>query len=119
MTDCLTGSDLQVLGKGVIQDFERRVAAIPKDLCGPFHTEAVRLEADLLGIYRVAVVVARKTDDLESIASVWGVMVMFCDDAAKGLIDLVNQHPHCGANVYYDRVLDLRNKCHRLQQIHS
>lgn len=119
MNSCLAESDLQDLGNEMLAGFERRVAAIPSDLCAPFHTEARQLETELLSIYKFVALCARKADDLAQIARAWALMVHVCDESAKCLNHLLQQHPACGADTYYDRVLDLRNKCQRLQQMHS
>jgi hypothetical protein len=119
MKSCLAESDLQNLGNEMLQGFDRRVAAIPKDLCAPFHSEARQLETELLTIYKFVALAARREEDLSQVARAWGMMVTVCDQSAKHLNVLVEQHPYCGADAYYDRVLDLRNKCHRLQQMHS
>ena len=119
MKSCLAESDLQNLGDEMLQGFERRVAAIPKDLCAPVHSEARQLETELLTIYKFVALAARREEDLSQIAKAWDMMVKVCDESAKRLNDLVKQHPYCGANAYYDRVLDLRNKCQRLQTMHS
>jgi hypothetical protein len=119
MDNCLTGSDFKELGDSMILDFDRRIANIPSELCGPFHHEASRLEDGLLNIYKVMVLHVRRLDDLERIAEAWSVMVMVCDEAARKLHSLQEAHPHCGAQYYYDRVLDLRNKCQRIQMMHT
>ena len=46
-------------------------------------------------------------------------MVEMCDEFLRRLSGLKERHPYCGAEIYYDRVLDLRNKCKRLQEMHS
>ena len=72
-----------------------------------------------LSIYKFAALSARKETDLGLIATTWAMVVKVCDESAKRLNVLVKQHPDCGADAYCDRVLDLRNKCQRLQQMHS
>ena len=119
MNSCLAESDLRNLGDEMLANFERRVAAIPADLCAPFHTEARQLETELLIIYKFVALAARREEDLNQIAKGWQLMVTVCDESAKRLNILMQQHPYCGADAYYDRVLDLRNKCQRLQQMHS
>ncbi|MGH7952524.1 MAG: hypothetical protein ACREFE_11485, partial [Limisphaerales bacterium] len=119
MNSCFAESDLQNLGNEMLESFVRRVAAIPGNLCAPFHSEARQLETELLTIYKFVALSARRTEDLAQIAKSWGMMVKVCDESAQKLNALVQQHPYCGANSYYDRVLDLRNKCLRLQQMHS
>jgi hypothetical protein len=119
MDNCLTGNDFRELGDSVMLDFDRRIAKIPADLCGPFHNAASGLEEGLLNIYKVIVLHVRHLDDLERVAEAWGLMVLVCDEAAKKLHLLHETHPYCGAQYYYDRVLDLRNKCQRIQKMHS
>ena len=103
----------------MLSDFERRIASIPQDLCEPFHAEARQLVTELMAIYKMVVLCVRQQENLEEVAISWSVMVEICDAFAKQLNNLSEQHPYCGADAYYDRVLDLRNKCERLQQLHS
>jgi len=119
LTDCLAESDLQEIGKSTIADFDRRVASLPAALCAPFHEEARQLEAEVLTIYKFVVMAVRRDEDLNRVAKLWGAMVQVCDIAALSLRTLVEKHPHCGADIYYDRLLDLRNKCQRLQTLHA
>jgi hypothetical protein len=119
MSSCLTSLELKELGNSKIQAFDRRVASIPHDLCAPFHQEARQLETELLTIYGFVVMSVRKEEDLKVIADAWGSMVAMCDAFAVRLASLVQKHPYCGAATYYDSVLDLRNKCNRLRQMHS
>ena len=103
----------------MVEDFDRRISQIPSDLCSPFHAEAGRLEIQLLTIYQMVATIARKLDDLSEIASLWGSLVDICDIFAGKLEVLHTEHPYCGADSYYDKVLDLRNKCQRLQKMHQ
>jgi hypothetical protein len=119
MKECLTDADLQELSKGSLASFDQRVAAIPRELCAPFHDEARQLEAELLTVYRVVVLCTKREEDLTHVAKWWAAMVQVCDDFAARLSRLVETHPACGAEQYYDRVLELRSKCLRLQKMHS
>jgi hypothetical protein len=103
----------------MITGFELRVASIPQDMCAPFHQEARQLEVELLTIYKMVALCVKKDEDLGMVSKRWGAVVQMCDNSAKQLFQLTQKHPYCGAAVYYDRVLDLRNKCFRLQQMHS
>jgi hypothetical protein len=78
----------------------------------------MRLEDELIRIYKMVVFCVKEETDLEKVASLWGFMVGMCDFFAERLAKLKKAHPACGADSYYDRILDLRNKCHRLQQMH-
>ncbi|MBI4026354.1 MAG: hypothetical protein HY360_15320 [Verrucomicrobia bacterium] len=118
MTHCLADIDLLEVSKEGLASFERRIAAIPPDLCAPFHEEARQLETELLTAYRFVVLAAKKEDELDKVARWWAVMVQVCDEYAKRLNQLTRSHPTCGAELYYDHVLDLRSKCLRLQKMH-
>src|SRR5437763_16635138 len=118
MNECLSESDLLELSQGSLASFEQRLAAIPKDLCAPFHEEARQLETELLTVYRVVVLCTRREEDLERVSKWWETMVRVCDQFAVRLNGLVEAHPACGTEHYYDRVLELRSKCLRLQKMH-
>src|SRR5881296_716417 len=117
MKECLNDADLLALLEGSLASFEQRVASIPKDLCAPFHEEARQLETELVTVYRVVVLCTRKEEDLDRVAQWWAMMVRVCDAFAGRLNRLVQEHPLCGAGQYYDRVLELRSKCLRLQKM--
>lgn len=119
MSHCLSEADLRQLGESAIADYERRIALIPPDLSGPFNTEAMRLEDQLIGLYKMVVFCVKQEEDLSRVASLWAFMVGMCDHFAASLAKLKHDHPACGANAYYDRILDLRNKCQRLREMHD
>jgi len=119
MNASLEETDLQLLASESLAGFEQRVAAIPRDLSAPFHAEARRLEAELLTVYRVVALCTKREDDLAKVAHWWGAMVQVCDSFAQRLSKLVADHPAAGADAYYDRVLELRSKCLRLQKMHA
>ncbi len=119
MTECLTESDLKDLAESTLAAFEQEVATLPQEVSVPFNEAAARLEAQLLTIYKFVVQFVRREEDLEKVAGWWGTMVSQCDEFAKRLRQLSLAHPDCGAAFFYDRVLDLRNRCQRLRQMHS
>ena len=119
MTECLGESDLTKLAKSTLDGFDREMATLEPELCVPFNQAAMRLEGELLTIYKFVVLIVKREEDLGKVASWWGTMVAQCDQFAKRLGDLSRTHPTSGAGFFYDRVLDLRNKCQRLQQMHS
>ena len=118
MTECLAESDLNLLAKATFDEFDREIASLEPELCAPFNQASLCLEGELLTIYKFVVQIVRREDDLDKVASWWAAMVLQCDAFARRLHDLSIVHPACGAGFYYDRVLDLRNKCQRLQQMH-
>src|SRR5258708_40204526 len=106
MTECVGESDLNLLAKSTPDEFDREVASLPQELCVPFNQAAMRLEGELLTIYKFVVRIVRREEDLEKIARWWGTMVSQCDEFAKRLHNLSLTHPNCGADFFYDRVLD-------------
>ena len=119
MNESLTDSDLLELSQGALASFEQRLMTIPKELCAPFHEEARQLESELLTVYRVVVLCTKREEDLNRVSKWWETMVRVCDDFGVRLSRLVQAHPASGAEQYYDRVLELRSKCLRLQKMHS
>ena len=119
MKECLTDADLLELSQGSLDSFDQRLATIPSDLSAPFHEEARQLETELLTVYRVVVLCTKREEDLDRVSKWWETMVRVCDEFAVRLGGLVEAHPACGADQYYDRVLELRSKCLRLQKMHS
>jgi hypothetical protein len=119
MTDCLTESDVRVLAESTLAAFEQEVATLPQDVCVPFNEAGARLDAPLLTIYQFVVQFVRREEDLEKVAGWWRTMVSQCDEFAKRLRQLSLAHPDCGAALFHDRVLDLRNRCQRLHGMHA
>jgi len=118
MTECVTELDLKVLAESTLEAFDQEVATLPQDVCVPFNEAAARLEGQLLTIYKFVAQFVRREEDLDKVAGWWGTMVSQCDEFAKRLNQLSLAHPECGAGFFYDRVLDLRNRCQRLHQMH-
>ena len=103
----------------MLADFDRRFQSLPADLCAPFHDEARQLETELTSLYRATVMCVRREEDMNRVAARWGEMVEICDGCLTRLQQVSEKHPGCGANLYYDRVLELRSKCPRLQEMHQ
>jgi len=118
MSMCLDTSDILQLSEASLADAERRLSAIPADLCAPFYAEADKLEQQLLSVYRTAALCVRKEDDLNAVTAWWETMTKICDLFANWLGKLCEAHPSCGAEVFYDNVLDLRSRCLRLANLH-
>jgi hypothetical protein len=118
MSDCVAESHLRELGESAVAEYDCRIASIPPELCAPFNITAMRFEDELLRIYKSVVFCVRDEQDLQKVASWWAFMVNMCDLFAGRLSGLKTAHPTCGADYYYDNILDLRNKCRRLQEMH-
>jgi hypothetical protein len=119
MSTCFDTADVLELSRATLKETIRRLKGIPADLCASFNAEASNLEQQLLQIYRTVALCVRKEADLNRIAAWWQAMTKACDEFAARLSKLSQEHPQCGAEFFYDRVLDLRNKCQRLQEMHG
>lgn len=117
--NCVTDSDFQAIAESSISQFNKAVAGIPLDSCALFREEASRLEAGLLMVYRIVASAIRREEDMEKVAERWGAMVAICDKYAERLGIFQKEHPACGGEFFYDRILDLRNKCRRMQAAHA
>ena|SRR6266550_2702682 len=116
---CLTESDFQELGNAVLADFDRRLLTLPEDLCAPFHDEARQLETEMMMLYKATVLCVRREPDLEIVSARWAEMVKICGGCISRIHKLSEKHPGCGADIYYDRALELRAKCERLREMHT
>jgi hypothetical protein len=119
MPHCLDKSSIEEIGESFLTDFDRRILAIPEDMCAPFNQEARQLETELVTAYKFVAQAARKDESMEKVAELWGAMVALCDSSILRLAKLKQNHPLCEAGYYYDRICDLKNKCQRLQTLHS
>jgi hypothetical protein len=119
MGNCVPESKLNKLAETTLSRFNDAVEALPKEASSEFFVEARNLRTELLTIYRLVAICARDEDDLDKVASLWSAMVLICDKFAERLSQLNSDHPDCGAEVFYDQILDLRNKCLRLQKLHA
>lgn len=118
MAQCFDLPDIFELSQASLSEAEKRLVEIPADLCAPFYAEADKLEQQLLAVYRTVALCVRKEDDLDKVAAWWEAMTKVCDDFASCLNRLSEAHPACGADIFYDHVLDLRNRCQRLANLH-
>jgi hypothetical protein len=119
MSACFDHADVVELSRMTLAESEKRLASIPDDRCTIFYEEARSLEVELLSMYRTVAVCVRKEDDIGRVRQWWTTMKDVCDWFAARLSDLQNKHPQCGADIFYDRVLDLRNRCQRLAEMHG
>jgi hypothetical protein len=119
MPGCLTQSDVQEIGESLLQEFDHSVSEFSPDLCAPFNQEASQLEAQLSTMYKMVAKMARSEENLERVAAMWSMMVNFCDEAATKIGNLSDKRPNWDAHQFLDMISATRNKCHRLQTMHS
>jgi ferritin-like metal-binding protein YciE len=114
-----TDEKLNELAESTLSTFDEAVLALPTNFRSEFLMQARQLEAQLLTIYRLVAISVRDEDDLDEVANMWGAMVAICDKFADRLGRLKAAYPDCGADIFYDHILDIRNKCKRLEQLHA
>jgi hypothetical protein len=114
---CVTPEGLQQICEAALRNFDRRLVDASES-CLQFNLAASTLEAELKQSYRFMASMARQLEDLDQIARLWDAFVVMCDKYAEKLRSLDQAHPFCGADQFYDRVLDLRNKSQRLADLH-
>jgi len=102
-----------------LQEFDSCVSGLSPDLCAPINQEASQLEAQLTTMYKVTAKMARSEEDLERVAGLWAMMVYLCDQASTRIRKLADEHPDCDADQFIDMISETRNKCRRLQTMHS
>ena len=119
MSACLIESDVEEFGRAALSEFDKDVSDLSKELCAPFFREANRLEGKLTTIFQVVSRMARNEPDVENVAKLWGAMAKLCNDAEIKVAKLSAEHPHCGADYFFDRLHQLKSKCTRLQTMHS
>src|SRR5215213_10867952 len=107
----LDATDFQAITESALKQFDERVAGMNVELGGGFDMEVARLESQVVQLYGIAALLARREIELDKIAEIWGAMGSVCDAVALKIQQLCAGHPHCAAS--HDKVLDIRNKCTR------
>lgn len=79
--------------------------------------EVARLEGKLEQLHNVAVMAARRAEQVEEIAAIWQTMMQICERFAQKTQTLVQAHPGCRASC--DKVLDLLSDCKERHAFHA
>ncbi len=109
--------DITAIKDSALKVFDNSIAAADSSECWGVNDAVTRLETQLLQLYGIVVLALKHEEDLAVIAQNWGNMVTVCDDVALKIGSLGEEHPYC--SVSHDKILDLRNRCARLQNLHS
>ena len=119
MSQCLEPNDLAEIMRSDISESSERIRGIPADMCAPFNEEAGKLELQLLGVYKLTVICVKKELEMEKVVKWWQFMKATCDEYLAQIGRLHKDHPYCGADFFYDRVLEVRSKCERMMTLHG
>ena len=112
----LDAADFQAITDSALKLFDERVAAVDPDIGREFDMEVARLESQVVQLYGIAALLARREMELEKIGEIWGAMISVCDAVARKIQTLCAEHPVCVAS--HDKILDIRNKSARLRDLH-
>lgn len=110
-------SDFESLKAAAINELDQRLQEASPGNCWEFECAVNRLESELLLMYRMAALLARRETDMATTATIWKTMVGLCDTFASKVLSLSAEHPAC--RVSYDKILDVRNECLQLEELHS
>ena len=113
----LDAADFQSLTDSALRLFDERMAAVDPDICWEFDMEVARLESQVVQLYGIAALLARREPELDKVAEIWNAMISVCDTVAKKIQTLCGEHPFCVAS--HDKILDIRNKSARLRDLHQ
>jgi hypothetical protein len=80
-------------------------------------TQAQNLEGQLKGLYKLVVDSLQRQDNIDKVAEVWEVMEQISDAFNREIAD---QHgsDHPSLKAIIDNVLDIRNSCTELKEMH-
>ena len=113
----LDAKDFDAITNSALKLFDERVATVAPGIRGEFDIEVARLESQVVQLYGIAALLARREMELDKIAEIWGAMIFVCDTVAQKIQSLCVEHPFCVAS--HDKILDIRNKCARLRDLHA
>ncbi len=71
--------DFQAITESALQLFDERIAAADSE----FEIEVARLESQVIQLYGIAALLARREMDLAKIGDIWGAMICVCDSVAQ------------------------------------
>ena len=79
--------------------------------CEAFTRQVHSLESFVKETYRIAIIVARKSDDTGEVVQIFSTLSSFCGGAMGVLTDLRKKYPDCGTPQLYDLILDYKIAC--------
>ncbi len=113
----LNAADFQTITDSALKHFDERVATVGPNVCLEFDIEVARLESQVVQLYGIAALLARRESEMDKVAEIWEAMISVCDAVAEKIQTLCMEHPFCVAS--HDKILDIRNKSARLQNLHQ
>jgi hypothetical protein len=120
MKTCLSFDDLFRINRPQIDEMRRVGESFPNDqapgACEAFSCQVRVVEGLLIQSYRIAVALAKKTEDLPEVAEIWRQMSSLCNLTLEALASLKDKYPYCGTPQLYDLALDYKLACDKRQR---
>ena len=113
----LDAADFRTITDSALKLFDERVATVDPEICWEFDIEVSRLESQVVQLYGIAALLARREPEIDKVGEIWSAMISVCDAVAEKIQTLCVEHPFCIAS--HDKILDIRNKSARLRDLHS
>jgi len=82
-----------------------------------FEKQVRSLESAIIGAYKIAVYLAKRTTDLKELCEIWKTASEICDSVLAAMKSLKESHPGCGTPQLYDLALDYKNAAFKRYQI--
>lgn len=90
------------------------------------HSECIKFDAVVRHVegltdtvFKVACVLAKHAEDLETTAEIWKRVTKTCDGVLECMAKFTDKHPQCCGSNTYDRILDWRNEAQERLHLHS
>jgi hypothetical protein len=108
--NCLTLEDFLERNGSQIAEMQRVSDRYPDpnvpDACEDFTRQVRIVESALIETFGIAAELAKRSDGLEDVATIWERMKEFTGSAIESLSSLKARFPYCGTPELYDRALD-------------
>ncbi len=115
MSTCLNFEDVVALGESQVSILQKTGDSFPDSVspgaCIAFSKQVRNLESSLTQTYAVAALIARRSNDLTEVSSIWEQMGHFCTATLDVLTGLKNKYPFCGTPELHDLALDYKLAC--------
>jgi len=120
MSPCLTIKDLVELSQEEVRRTTEKAASLdPKEPAAGavFGQQVKSLHASLVSTYRLGAHLAKRAEDVETLAEIWNAVSLACDEILRALKTLKNDYPLCGTPELYDLALDYKNAASKRHQL--
>ena len=111
MTGCLTIEDITRLNREPIEELQSTAESLDPqeaDSCAIFARQVVQVEVTLKNTYKLAALLAKRSETPEQEAEIWQDMRKYSEAVISALNELKDTYPQCGTPGLYNLALDYR-----------